>query len=432
MKRLYTAVLYLLTPWLLLRLALRGVRNHAYWRRWPERFGFVDTLESGCDFWIHAVSVGEVGAAQPLISALQKRDQSVLVTTMTPTGSEQVRQSFSDSVGHCYAPYDFPGAVARFLHRKRPRYTIIMETEIWPNLIHACWQSSIPVVLANVRLSARSYRGYKRIKRLIAPALKQVSGFAVQTRADADRIADLGAARHAITITGSIKFEVKLPASIRELGEVVRRNWGHDRPVWIAGSTREGEEDLLLEAHQRLQRSHPQLLLVLVPRHPERFAGVTRLCRRAGFCVTRRSETVGAVDHQVEVHVGDTMGELTTLYAASDIAFVGGSLVPTGGHNMLEPCALGVPVLFGPHTFNFEEISTLTVERGAGVRVHDVDDLAAAVGKFLHDPDLRFRTGEAGKQLVAENHGALTAILTVLEQSSGSDRAGSNGIVAAT
>jgi len=365
---------------------------------------------------VHAVSVGEVRAAQPLVSALleQTRDTKVLVTTMTPTGSDQVKQSFDDSVNHYYAPYDFPDAVARFLKRTRPTCVIIMETEIWPNIIHACYRAKIPLMLANLRLSERSYRSYKRIRWLIGPTLTKVNAFAVQTQADADRIASLGGAQRDITVTGSVKFEVKLPASVRELGEVVRREWGKDRPVWIAGSTRDGEEPLLLETHKRLQQDYPNLLLVLTPRHPERFAGVYRLCQRSGFNTIRRSEVEGSLDPTIEVHVCDTMGELTILYAASDIAFVGGSLVPTGGHNMLEPCALGVPVILGPHTFNFEEISQLTVARGAGIRVTGVADLEAAVHRFLDDPDLRFRTGEAGKKLVEENLGALEKTLAVV------------------
>lgn len=408
---LYTGLLYLALPLVLVRLALRGLRNRRYWRRWGERFGRVD-LQPGAA-WFHAVSVGEVTAAAPAIEALLPGD--LLVTSMTPTGSDQVRRLFADRVQHCYAPYDYPGAVRRFLDQARPRALVLLETEIWPNLIRACHTRGIPVAIINLRLSERSYRRYARAARLMASVLCRVTCFAVQGDADARRLVALGARPEAVRITGSIKFEVALPASLSEVAQVLRREWGQERPVWIAGSTHEAEDELLLDAFEQLRRRHPQLLLVLVPRHPERFAPVFRLCRRRGLKTARRSTGSATVDADVSVYIGDTMGELSLMYAASDIAFVGGSLVPSGGHNILEPCALGLPVLFGPHMRNFLQISAMVKAREAGLQVADVAALVEAVDHYLSDANLRFTTGENGRRMVRENRGALAATLAVLE-----------------
>ncbi len=408
MTYLYTPLLYLFLPLVLLRLALRGFRNAAYWERWGERFGYT-TVRGPVDVWLHAVSVGEVRAAAPLIQTLTERSAAtrIVVTTMTPSGSDQVFQLFGDGVQHCYVPYDYPSAVERFLDAVRPGLALIMETEMWPNIIRGCGRRGIPVVFANVRLSERSFRRYRRVFGMLRSLLGQVDGFAVQSRADADRLVALGARRDTVQVTGSIKFEVKLPASLTEVAQVLRREWGHDRPVWIAGSTHEGEDELILEVFGRLKNRNPKLLLVLVPRHPERFNAVARTAQRAGFRTVRRSEKLEPLAEDVDVYIGDTMGELTLLYAAADIAFVGGSLVPTGGHNILEPCALGIPVLFGPHMFNFAEISQLALEREAGAMVRDGEELEKAVETYLSDPNLRFKTGESGRALIEENRGAL-------------------------
>lgn len=418
MTYLYTLLLYLFLPVLLLRLALRGFKNEAYWRRWPERFGFIAEREHAADLWVHAVSVGEVRAAAPLVNHLleQAPHVRVLVTTMTPTGSAQVRQLFGQQVDHCYAPYDFPDAVARFFNRAKPRAVVILETEIWPNIVARCWSRSIPIVFANVRLSERSFQRYHRVKKLIGATLAKVDAFAVQSERDAERLHKLGANANSITVTGSIKFEVKLPASLSEVGQVLRREWGQERPVWIAGSTHEAEEAAVIDAFRELRTKHPRLLLVIVPRHPERFSTVAKLCQRAGLRVARRSETHANLAEDTEVYIGDTMGELTLFYAASDVAFVGGSLVPIGGHNVLEPCALGVPVVFGPNMFNFQDISELTLERNAGFMISDTSELVDKVDTLLGDPNRRFKMGEAGTQLIEENRGALQHTLAVLKR----------------
>jgi len=420
MHAAYNWFLRLLFPYVLLRLLWRGLRNPDYWRRIPERFGFIDLLPTPRVIWIHAVSVGEVRAAVPLARELSARypDYPLLITTMTPTGSAQVRELFNGKVAHCYAPYDYPAAVRRFLDRTRPAMAIVMETELWPNIFHQCRARSIPVFVTNVRMSESSMRKYQRFASLARATLQQVSRFAAQSRADAERLQTLGAGAQTVEVTGSIKFEINAGASLRESAEVLRIAWGQDRPVWLAASTHQGEEEAVLAALTRLKqhKRFANMLLVLVPRHPERFAAVARLCRKNGFRVALRSETPGAVAAEVEILVGDTMGELQLFFGAADVAFIGGSLVPTGGHNLLEASALGKPVVFGPHMFNFQEISQMTLERGAGVQIQAPSELAAAVSDFLGNANRRDNAGEAGRKMVEENRGALAANMRILEQ----------------
>ncbi|OGI44349.1 MAG: 3-deoxy-D-manno-octulosonic acid transferase [Candidatus Muproteobacteria bacterium RBG_16_64_11] len=433
-RTFYSVILYLMVPVAVLRLLWRGLRNRGYWRRWGERFGFVPVLRgapptamdggsaknAGAAFpliWIHAVSVGEVRAAQPLVRRLLEShpDHKLLITTMTPTGSEQVVGLFGESVAHCYVPYDLPSAVARFLERTRPCLALIMETELWPNIFHLCRARSIPVFVANVRMSERSMRRYLKFKRLTAATLQQVSMLAVQSATDAARLRALGAPDNAVRVTGSIKFEINLPASLREVAEVLRDAWGRERSIWIAASTHEGEEEQVLAAYEEIKSRVPSLLLVLVPRHPERFASVARVCRRAGRRVVLHSERA-PIDTATDIVLGDSMGELQVFIMASDVAFIGGSLVATGGHNLLEAAAVGVPVVFGPYMHNFAEISQLTLEHGAGTQVRDTGELARAVIDYLERPDLRFRAGEAGKRMVAQNRGALNNTLALVNQ----------------
>lgn len=414
----YRLMLYLLFPVVILRLLARGFRNHDYWGRWPERFGFIPENRSGpYRAWIHAVSVGEVKAASPILDILLNNcgGHSVLVTTMTPTGAKEVEQLFGHRVDHLYLPYDYPGAVRRFLNRTAPRIAIIMETEIWPNLIEACFYRKCPVVYTNVRLSERSFLGYQRFGRLTAQTLHRVDRFAVQSKADSERIIALGAEPAQVTVTGSVKFDIRQPASIREVAESVRRELGWERNIWVAGSTHEGEEEQLLIAYRALLPRFPDLLLVIVPRHPERFSQTCRLAKRWGFEVRRHSEQNQALDESVQVYIGDTMGELPVFLAAADVAFIGGSLVPTGGHNILEVSAAGVPVIFGPYMFNFQEIASITLDHQAGVEVGDVSELVESVGGYLGDPDSRDRAGEAGRKMVEENRGALERTLAVVD-----------------
>lgn len=420
MRILYTIVLYLLTPFALARLLWRGLRARGYWRRWGERFGFAPVGRGVPPIWVHAVSVGEVQAAAPLLRALLKRypDVPVLVTTTTPTGSEQLHSLFESAVRHVYMPYDLPDAVARFLGRTRPRLALIMETEIWPNLYAACARRGIPVLLVNARLSARSAAGYGRVPGLTAATLECLHGIAAQSRADADRLIGLGAPPERVRVTGSIKFDMKIPASLTEQAAVLRRDWGPQRPVWIAASTHEGEDEMVLDAHRGVRERFPNALLVLVPRHPERFARVAALCRDQGWQTVLRSARV-ATPTDAEVFVGDSMGELLLFFAASDLAFIGGSLIPHGGHNPLEAAAQRVPVLFGPHMFNFEQIAELLLEAGAAREVGDSGQLADSVAHWLDDPAARVTAGERGAAVVEANKGGRDAVLAMVAEALG-------------
>jgi len=403
-------------PAVLLRLAWRGFANPAYWNRWGERFGLsLVAAPAASPIWIHAVSVGEAQAAVPLMRALQERYPNVplIVTTTTPTGSDRVQQVVGASVTHQYAPYDLPGSVQRFLNHFRPRLAVMMETELWPNIIHHCRRRNIPLLLANARLSARSRDRYARFGAPVREMLAEISAVAAQTEDDADRLVELGLQRTRLTVTGSVKFDVNLPASLREEAEVMRRCFGVDRGVWIAASTHEGEDETVLEAFTQVLAKQPRCLLVIVPRHPERFARVASLCRKQGFVTVLRSDRPESCD-AAQVFVGDTMGELPVFYAASDVAFVGGSLVATGGHNVLEPAAMGVPVLAGPLVFNFAEIMQQLCVAGAARTVTDAPSLAQAVTGFLENADGRHAAGEQGRKFVADNRGALDRLLSIV------------------
>ena len=407
-RLLYTAILYCAAPYFLLRLLRRGLRGSADLRRLGERFGLGGRIgpERGC-VWVHAVSVGEVQAAVPIVKALRSRypEETILVTSTTPTGADRVPKAFGGGVVHRYFPFDLPGSMARFLDRAKPRVAIIMETEIWPNLLAQCRRRGVPVVLANVRLSERSAAGYRRFRRLFAPALGGVAAIAVQSGDDARRIASIGAPPDVIDVTGSTKFDVPMRASVREEAAALRRTLGPSRGVWIAASTHEGEEALVLDAFERVLQRLPDSLLVLVPRHPERFRTAAALARRRGFDPVMRSRRPADCS-RANVFIGDTMGELPLFYAAADVAFVGGTLVERGGHNVLEPAALGLPVLFGPHVFNFAEISRRLEEAGGAKTVGDSAGLGAAVIEYLNDADLRHTTGAKGRAFVESNRGA--------------------------
>jgi len=409
---LYSLLLYLLIPVALARLAWRGLRNRGYWHRWAERFGFVQRL-AGPVIWVHAVSVGEVRASAPLVKALQRDypEQRILVTTMTPTGSATVRALFGDSVAHRYVPYDLPDAVHRFLNRTRPRLALIMETELWPNLFHQCHQRDIPLILANVRLSEKSARGYRRFAGLMRTTLANVTRVGAQAESDAERLRTLGATQ--VEVTGSIKFDMDVPAELAAQAATLRSGFGA-RPVWVAASTRDGEEEQVLAAFALLREQFPDLLLVLVPRHPERFDTVAKLCHQRGFRVERRSARRDGVAADTAILLGDTMGELLLFHAVADVSYIGGSLVPLGGQNLLEAVAVGTPVVFGPHMYNFSDISRMALERGAGRQVQNAAELANAVAGYLENPGTRRAAGEAGQRMVTENRGALAKTLALL------------------
>ena len=417
MRKLYTLLLYLLMPVVILRLAWRGIRAPDYWRRWPERFGRIAPALGKQVIWIHAVSVGEVMAAEPLVRILleQRPDYSILITTVTPTGSARVTALFGDDVAHVYAPYDLPDVVSRFLGRVRPRLAIVMETELWPNLFYACQHRSVPLLLVNARLSERSVAGYLRVRGLAARTLSAVTEIAAQSELDAGRFRSLGADEERITVTGNMKFEQRIPPSLRERAEVLRRDWGVGRAVWVAGSTHEGEDEMLLDVFAQLRKQFRGCLLVLVPRHPERFGTVAELCRQRGYNTVLRSERLPCTS-ETDVFIGDSMGELALFYAASDVAFTGGSLVFHGGHNLLEPAALGVPVVTGPHVFNFVEICELLLQAGACVKVKDTGELLSILGRWLGDANERHRVGQRGRDVVEKNRGALESVMAMIDR----------------
>jgi 3-deoxy-D-manno-octulosonic-acid transferase len=391
-RLLYTALLLLLTPLALLRLWLRGKGNPDYRLRWGERLGFVPVCPERQRLWVHAVSVGETVAAAPLVRAWHAShpDWVILITTTTPTGSAQVRRLFGDRVEHCYLPFDLPWMVAMFLRRSQPSLGVVMETEIWPNLYAAAERHGLPLVMANARLSDKSFKAYGRLRWLVAPTLRRVRLIAARGREDAERFVVLGAAANRVEALGNLKFDLERSPAVVAAGQAWRDWLGSNRPVWIAASTHPGEEEQVLAAHQALLQQSPDALLVLAPRHPERAAAVQDLVCASGLPVLRRSElstqgqapaAAGAAPGSGAVLLVDTLGELMNFYAASDIAYVGGSLVPNGGHNPLEPLVLGRPVFSGPQVFNFREVYAELQALGAVTMV----DSAEALGRALCD-----------------------------------------------
>lgn len=417
LRYLYNLLFYAAVPYILCRLWWRSRKNKAYKYRWRERFA-LQAIPSQWQnsLWIHAVSVGEVIAAVPLVKAIQSRypDLPIVMTTMTPTGSEQVRKNFPDSVFHCYVPYDIPFAVKRFLSNVKPKALMLLETELWPNILHYCQQTKVPVMLANARLSARSAKGYGRFSSTMRSMLSAVTVLAAHAKEDGERFVKLGLAPEKLTVTGSIKFELQVPASLTEQADELRNQLGQNRSIWIAASTHEGEDEPVLQAHQKVLEAIPNALLILVPRHPERFLSVYALCKKQGFNVVKRSREKSCAS-EIAVYLGDTMGELLLLFSASDIAFVGGSLVPHGGHNFLEPAAVGVPTLTGPHTHNFTRIKNSLVAAGATQVIHNADELAQTVINLLNDSYCRNQMAESGLSVLAANKGALAAHMKLLE-----------------
>ncbi len=415
-RLLYTLLLHLALPFVCLRLLWLGLRNPAYLERWWERFGSITGFEFAAPvICIHAVSVGEVLSAGPLIKRLRVAFPGTrfLVTTVTPTGADMVASRLNPEIEHAYFPYDLPWAVNRFLARVRPRMVVVMETEIWPNFYAACHRANIPLIMVNARISPGSFSGYTRLARLTADALGTVTFVAAQTQTDADRFQRLGVPETRLGVFGNLKFDIQISRSISEQGQALRRAFSNDRLIWTAASTHEGEETILLHAFKIVLRSFPQCLLLLAPRHPERFGHVAELCNAAGIAPIHRSEhrppTVAC-----KVFLLDSLGELLPYYACSDVAFVGGSLVPAGGHNLLEPASLGVPLLTGPHTFNFTEVMSLLAQANAVYVVGDAEEIAARVMELLGDANLRHAMGEGARRVFDGNQGTADRIAQLL------------------
>lgn len=412
----YTLLYYLLLPVVFFRLLWRARKAPLYRKRWAERLGFFTAPVQTNGLWLHSVSVGETIAAAPLVKQIQQHypDLPITITTMTPTGSERVKALFGDSVFHVYVPYDTPGAVRRFLKKVQPRLALIMETELWPNLIDQCSRQQVPVLIANARLSARSARGYGRFPKLTQPMLQQISCIAAQTEADGQRFIELGMTPQKLQVTGSVKFDIQVSSVLLDDAQKLRNQWSTERPVWIAASTHHGEDEQVLQAFNLLLQHCPQALLVLVPRHPERFSDVAQLCRSQGFDVAVRSQQQ-PVTTETQILLADTMGELMLLFAASDIAFVGGSLVPTGGHNFLEPAVLAMPVIAGPHVFNFTEISQLLIDAGGMIQCETAEALAGEVKRLIDQPNERLIMGAAALSVVKNNGGAQQRLFELIE-----------------
>lgn len=406
MRYLYTFLFYLALPFIFLRLWWRSIKQPAYRQRMGERLGYYPRQFDQC-IWVHAVSVGETLAAIPLIKALKSRfpEVQMVITTMTPTGAERVKTAFGDSVTHAYIPYDLPGAMQRFIRQFHPVVCVIMETELWPNLLATCSKNQIPVCLVNARLSEKSARGYHRIASLTRDMLRRIDLIAAHGQMDANRFITLGAPEARMTVTGNIKFDIELPADLSQKGAILRDELGRDRFIWIAASTHEGEEEMVIAAHKQICAVNPQALLILVPRHPARFDAIAKLSAQS-FSTARRSLQQSCMP-ETSVYLGDTMGELLLMYSAANVAFVAGSLIPRGGHNMLEPGALGKPIITGPYLFNFAEISELFVSAHALAKVTDADSLAKEVIELMQHPDEQAEMGARALQVVAENRGAL-------------------------
>ena len=404
-------------PWLLLRIFWRERNCPALRRRWGERLALgLPISPAEKPIWIHAVSVGETVAATPIVNYLRENSPSIpiLFTTTTTTGASVAMNRFGDSVQHVFFPYDLRTVVRRYMTHFDPRLLILIETELWPNLLDECREMGVPVVLANARLSENSAARYRLIGTMAAQMLGAITCFAAQGVKDAERFIALGARADNVLTTGSIKFDTELPASVLESGQSLRRFLGANRPVLIAASTRDGEEEMLLQGFSELLHAHPNLLLLIAPRHPQRFRSVVELCERKGFAVESH-QRAKICKPDIQIYVIDSMGELPNFYAASDVAFVGGSLMPNGGHNVLEPAALGVAVIVGPHTDNFSDIVQLLSTAGALLIADDVCGFVGHVAKLLADSDARYEAGAAGRRIVEENKGASVKIAQILD-----------------
>lgn len=417
MRFFYSFLIALSSPFVLLYFALRGIRDSAYLGRWNERFGFIPPAPKHGGILVHAASVGEFNAAIPLIRALLNSYSGLplVITTLTPTGAARVKKEFGDKVSHHYIPLDLAGAVTRFLNRLQPRMVIVMETEIWPNLFLQAQRLNIPLLMASARLSERSARRFKRAPGLVGATLQAAAWVGAQSGDDLRRLVECGVKPQRASVTGNLKFDLAVAASLEEQGVALRSQWSHRRPVIIAGSTHEADESVVIPAFTALLKTFPDALLIVAPRHPERFGRVIQQVRAAGLKTALRSDGPACTE-QTQCFVIDTLGELMTYYACADIAFVGGSMGEQGGHNALEPAALGKPVLFGPNMSNAKEISAQLLSCNAAWSVNNQAEFQLAVEKILADNNLRDNMGQAGRTLVEKNRGALALTMQAVKR----------------
>ncbi|MEA2079781.1 MAG: lipid IV(A) 3-deoxy-D-manno-octulosonic acid transferase [Pseudomonadota bacterium] len=420
MRYLYSLILYLMLPWVLLRQWLKGFRVPGYRRHWQQRFGFGDVNTVKDVIWIHAVSVGEVRAAQALIQSLlsDETGRPILITTMTPTGRDIAQRLFGQTVSYCYLPYDLPGSVRRFLTAVRPAIAVIMETEIWPNLYHQLHQRHIPLLLLNARLSQASLRGYLKLPALSRAAIHCVERIAAQSEEDARRFVCLGASRQQLSVVGNLKFDGQLPADFDERVTVLKNSLGSGRLIWLAGSTHAGEERQVLNAHRRILQMHTHALLIIVPRHPERAKEVGLLCQQTGM-VFQYFSSMSAPLEATRVVIVDTLGDLVTLYGLAKAAFVGGSLTDKGGHNPVEALLAGAPVITGPSVCNFQAVYRELVDAGAVQMIETEAALADRVCGWFVDGLRRDAAAEAGLRVIGINRGALQRTMLLLRSELG-------------
>lgn len=421
---LYSAILLIGTPLILLRLYLRGIKSPGYRSRIGERFGAFlpppNFASAKTTYWIHAVSVGETVAAAPLVSAIQKAypEAQLLFTTMTPTGAERAKALFGTKVFHSYLPYDLPFAIHKFLARTQPDLLIVMETELWPNLLHLCKRQGVKLLLANARLSAKSAAGYARFSGTTNSMLQSFNAIAAQSREDAERLIALGADDSQLKVTGSLKFNVEQPPNEVSSDTFFAGIIASGRTVIIAASTREGEEKHVLNAFQTILKHDPSVLLLIVPRHPERFDEVVQMGQAMALNTIRRSAAPRqnfSLPTEVQLIIGDSMGEMNSYYSLADIAFVGGSLVDTGCQNVVEPAALALPILVGPSQFNFQQICNQLESVGGLKTIANANELAKVIIELLDDAQHRQAMGEAGRSVVEANQQALPALMEIIE-----------------
>lgn len=408
----YNLFLILFSPYIFFHLLWRARKQPAYLRNIGERFGFYQHELSGKIIWLHAVSVGETRAAIPLIKALKQNypQHQIVLTHMTPTGRETGRELFKNSVIQCYLPYDFPFAVRSFLKHFKPEIGLLMETELWFNLIEICHQKSIPLLLVNARMSEKSARKYGRAAKLTRQMLQRLKVIAAQTESDAQRLKDLGASK--IEVTGNLKFDITVPQESLVQGQELRQAFGIDRNVFLAASTREGEETLILDALEK--NPIPNTLLVIVPRHPQRFEEIAKLLQKRNLRFHRRSDK-NSIPKDIQVFLGDSMGEMFVYYNACDIAFIGGSLLCFGAQNLIEACAVGKPVLIGEHTYNFAEASVQAIEKKAAIRIHSADELITKANSLLKDKTALQKMGEAGLKFSQDHRGATERLMKIIK-----------------
>lgn len=423
---LYNLIFTLAIPFILIRMWVRGSANPGYRKRWNERFSLFEFTGKRNGLLIHSVSVGETLAAEPLVRSLQRAnpDLTITITTTTPTGSDQVKRLYSKDIAagnifHVYLPYDLPWLMTLFIKKIQPCICIIMETELWPNIIRSCNKQQVPIVLANARLSEKSAKGYAKFPKLAQPMLQGLDLIAAQHRSDAERFMALGVPQNRVDVTGSIKFDITIPDAALEQAQELKKQWGEDRLVMVLASSHEGEDDLILDSYQQLLELFPDLLLVLVPRHPERFDAVAAIVLNNGLNLLRRSEASLADSSgptsTTQIYLADTMGEMLSFLAAADIAIIGGSFIEHGGHNPLEACALAKAVVMGPSDYNFSAITQQLIAQGAMQQVSK-RTLTTSLQKLLEHPDVRLSLGVNGQRVVAENQGAVAHLTELLTQ----------------